>query len=116
MGRPEGRGPVEAGVADSETPRSASGYGEAWQLLQTLLTVPKLQSNVQLHGALLRQAMRCLRAVDSPEAALRLQALEAQREQWELQNAQAAAEARETLAQELRLIQPWMQTLLSAED
>ncbi len=90
--------------------------GEAWQLLQTLLTVPELQSNVQLHGALLRQAMRCLRAVDSPEAALRLQALEAQREQWELQNAQAAAEARETLAQELRLIQPWMQTLLSAED
>lgn len=88
--------------------------GEAWQLLGELLAVPELQSNVQLHGALLRQALRCLRASDGPEAASRIETLEAQRRRWAAQSAAAAAQAREMLAQELRLIEPWLQTLQDA--
>ncbi len=89
-------------------------HGEAWRLLAELLAEPDLQSNVQLHGSVLRQALRCLRGMGGAGSQERLASLEAERHLWEQRCAQASVQAREALAQELQQLQPWLQTLLSA--
>lgn len=87
-------------------------HGEAWTLLNTLLLEPDLQSNVQLRGTLLRQALRCLRAHGGPDAASRLAALETEREAWEAQRDLRAVQARELLAPEMAQLTPWLQGML----
>lgn len=87
-------------------------HGEAWTLLNTLLMEPDLQSNVQLRGTLLRQALRCLRARGGPDAAAQLAALESEREAWEKQRDLRAAEARELLAPDMAQLTPWLQAML----
>lgn len=87
-------------------------HAEAWQLLSRLLAEPDLQINVQLHGSVLRQALRSLKAQDSPQAAAQIRVLEDERKQWEQRCAQAATQAREALAQELQQLAPWLQAVL----
>lgn len=90
--------------------------GEAWQLLARLLAEPDLQANVQLHGSVLRQALRSLRAMDGPNAQDRIRELEAERQRWEQRCAQAATQAREALAQELLQLDPWLHVVLRGSD
>lgn len=89
-------------------------HGEAWSLLNSLLMEPDLQSNVQLRGTLLRQALRCLHAHGGPDAAARIATLESEREAWEAQRAQRAAQAAELLAPEMAQLTPWLQSTLGA--
>lgn len=91
-------------------------HAQAWQLLAGLLSEPDLQSNVQLHGSVLRQALRSLRALDSPQAQASISILEVERGQWEQRCAQASTQAREALAQELRQLEPWLHAVLRGED
>ncbi len=89
-------------------------HGEAWRLLAELLAEPDLQTNVQLHGSVLRQALRSLRGMDGPGAQERLAILQTERQLWEQRCAQASVQARDALAQELQQLQPWLTALLSA--
>ncbi|MBB2484150.1 hypothetical protein H5407_02810 [Mitsuaria sp. WAJ17] len=91
-------------------------HAEAWHLLALLLAEPDLQINVQLHGSVLRQALRSLRAMDGPQTQARIRELEMQRQQWEQRCAQAATQAREALAQELLQLDPWLRSVLRGAD
>ena len=86
-------------------------------MLAGLLAEADLQSNVQLHGSVLRQALLSLHGMADAGALegvkARIAALEFERRHWEQRCAQASTQVRAVLAQELQQLEPWLRTLLS---